>query len=652
VGVPEAAPFGSWRSPITAAAIASHAVPLSMPEILDGDVYWLEGKPLEGGRVTVVRYGGDGSRQELTPAPFYVRTRVHEYGGGAYVVHGSTIYFSNFADQRLYRQRIGGTPEPITPQPEIASGVRYADFTSTADGRLLIGVRERHSSAEGPEAINELVAMPSDGSADAQVIAEGHDFYSSPRISRDGRRLAWLNWDHPRMPWDGSELWVADLASDGTLSSHRQVAGGPEESIFQPEWSPDGVLHFVSDRSGWWNLYRLRNGEAEALAPIAAEFGSPQWQFGMALYAFLGDGRIACIFSQDGFDHLGLLRAGEPLQVADLPYTAYGRRIRASGNTVVFVAASPTEAAAVIRLDTSTGTREVLGRSLDPSAVPGAEYISRPRAIAFPTEDGKATAYAIYYPPTNPEFTGAAGGLPPLIVESHGGPTGMTLAQLDLGTQYWTSRGFGVVDVNYGGSSGYGRAYRNRLRGTWGIVDTDDCINAARYLATQGLVDGRRLAIRGGSAGGYTTLCALVFHDDFAAGASYYGVADCEALATDTHKFESRYLDGLIGPYPEARAVYYERSPIHFADRLSCPVILFQGLEDRVVPPSQAEEMVAALRAKDLPLAYIAFEGEQHGFRKAETIKRTLEAELYFYSRVFGFSLSEDIEPVEIENLP
>ncbi len=372
----------------------------------------------------------------------------------------------------------------------------------------------------------------------------------------------------------------------------------------------------------------------------------------MSTYAFLADGRIACIVSQDGIDRLAYVQPGQPtqLQSADLPYTAYTRRLRASGNTLVFIAASPTEAAAVIRLDTSSGERETLRRSLDQDVDP--KYISPPRSISFPTESGKAVGHALYYPPANADFVGPAGQLPPLIVESHGGPTAMTQAQLNLDIQYWTSRGFGVVDVNYGGSSGFGRAYRERLNGRWGIVDTEDCINAARYLAEQGEVDGERLAIRGGSAGGYTTLCALVFHDDFAAGASYYGVADCEALATDTHKFESRYLDGLIGPYPEAREIYRARSPIHFADQLSCPVILFQGLEDRVVPPSQAERMVDALRAKDLPFAYLAFEGEQHGFRKAETIQRTLEAELYFYSRVFRFPLAEEIEPVEIENLP
>jgi dipeptidyl aminopeptidase/acylaminoacyl peptidase len=650
--VPQAAPFGSWRSPISAAAIASHALPLSTPTILDGDVYWLEGKPLEGGRVTLVHLASDGARTELIPAPYYVRTRVHEYGGGAYLVHHGTVFFSNFADQRLYRRGPGEAPRPITPDPEVASGTRYADAEITADGRWLICVRERHTSAEGPEAINELAMLPTDGSEEAHTIAGGHDFYSNPRISPDGRSLAWLSWDHPRMPWDGSELWLADLSSDGALSNQRLVAGGPDESIFQPEWSPDGVLHFVSDRTGWWNLYRVNGDTVEALAPEAAEFGTPQWNFGMRTYAFLADGRIACIMSQDGFDHLVYVRPGQPaVQDAELPFTAYGRSIRSSGTDVVFIAASPTEAPAVIRLDTTTGQRQVLGRSLAEADVPAAGYISRPRSISFPTENGQATAYAIYYPPTNADFSGMPGDLPPLIVESHGGPTAMTLAQLDLGIQYWTTRGFGVVDVNYGGSSGYGRAYRQRLNGQWGIVDTEDCINAARYLAAEGEVDGRRLAIRGGSAGGYTTLCALVFHNDFAAGASYFGVADCEALAKDTHKFESRYLDGLIGPYPEARDVYYARSPIHFADRLSCPVILFQGLEDRVVPPAQAEEMVAALRAKDLPVAYLAFEGEQHGFRKAATIQRTLEAEWYFYSRVFKFPLSEKIEPIEIENL-
>jgi dipeptidyl aminopeptidase/acylaminoacyl peptidase len=652
--VPKQAPHGGWRSPVSAADIASSQVPLSAPEIVGRDVYWLEGKPTEGGRTVVVRLADDGTRHELTPAPYYVRTRVHEYGGGAYLVSGQTVFFSNFSDQRLYRQDAGAAPRPITPEPTVPSGDRYADAQITSDGRWLICVRERHAAAEGADASNELVVLPADGNGEARTIMSGHDFYSSPKISPSGRTLAWLSWDHPRMPWDGTELWVADLSGDGAVSNQRQLAGGPEESIFQPEWSPheSDALYFVSDRTGWWNLYRqtVAANEAEALAPMEAEFGTPQWTFGMSTYACLADGRLACVISQNGFDHLAFVQPGQPAEIADLPYTAISRRIRASGNSLVFIAASPTDPPAVIRMDASSGTREVLRRSLE--APPDAAYVSRPRAIAFPTAGGQATAYAIYYPPTNPDFEATSGELPPLIVESHGGPTSMTLAQLNVGVQYWTTRGFGVVDVNYGGSSGYGRAYRDRLRGTWGIVDTEDCIAAARYLADAGEVDGKRLAIRGGSAGGYTTLCALVFHHDFAAGASYYGVADCEALATDTHKFESRYLDGLIGPYPADKDVYYARSPIHFADQLSCPVILFQGLEDRVVPPSQAEMMVSALRAKDLPVAHLAFEGEQHGFRKAETIQRTLEAELYFYSRVFKFPMADEVEPIEIENLP
>jgi len=646
--MPHAAPFGSWQSPITAASVAAGEVPLGQIFIAGQDVYWTEGKPLEGGRNVVVRCSASGERTELTPAGFNVRTRVHEYGGGSYVVHGSSVFFSNFADQRLYRQEDGGAPGPITPEPATPSGERFADGRLTADGRLLICVRERHA-ADGGEATNELAVLSTDGSPAPRTIVSGHDFFSSPRISLDGRKLTWLTWDHPRMPWDGTEVWVGDLAADGSVSNPTCVAGGPRESIFQPTWSPDGVLHFTSDRTGWWNLYRLNGEQVEPLAPMDAEFGTPQWIFGMARYAFLDDGRIAAQYSKDGFDHLALIKPGQGIQTLDLPYTAYSSTLQSDGQRLVTIAASPNEAAAVIRITPGQGETEVLARSVSHSVDPG--YVSRPRPIAFPTAGGQATAYALYYPPANQDFVGTSGERAPLIVASHGGPTAMTTAQLNLETQFWTSRGFGVVDVNYGGSSGFGRAYRERLNGTWGIVDTEDCINAARYLAEQGEVDGERLAIRGGSAGGYTTLCALVFHDDFAAGASYYGVADCAALATDTHKFESRYLDGLIGPWPAARDVYYERSPIHFADRLSCPVILFQGLEDRVVPPAQAEAMVEALRTKGLPFAYLAFEGEQHGFRKAETIQRTLEAELYFYARVFGFAVAEDIEPVAIENL-
>jgi len=612
------AAHGSWRSPISAVLVAGGRLSLDALYVDGAELYWLEGRPAEGGRYVLVRNG-----QGVTARGFNVRTRVHEYGGGAYVVDNGVVYFSNFADQRLYRN-----DRPITAE----DGARYADARLTPDGQTIVCVRQLND-------VNDVVAIPADGSAPPLTIVRGHDFFSNPRISPDGQRLAWISWDHPRMPWDGTDLWVGNL--DGGAAEH--VAGGPEESIFQPEWSPAGELHFVSDRTGWWNIYSTRAPHD----PMEAEFGRPQWVFGMSTYAFLPGGRVAAIYSRDGLDHLALYEDGA-WRPFDLPYTAFAPQLVAWGERLAFIAASSSEPAAVIACDPATGQTEVLRRGFDAALDPG--HISRPEPMSFPTEGGQ-TAHAIFYPPANADYQAPEGERPPLIVVSHGGPTSQTQARFEPAIAFWTSRGFAVVDVNYGGSTGYGRAYRERLKGQWGIVDTADCINAARYLVEQGRVDGRRLAIRGGSAGGYTTLCALTFHDVFRAGASYYGVADLEELATDTHKFESRYLDTLIGPYPERADLYRARSPIHFAGQLSCPVILFQGLEDKVVPPSQAEVMVEALKAKGLPYAYLTFEGEQHGFRRAETIQRTLEAELYFYSRVFGFELAKPVEPIPIENL-
>ncbi len=644
-------PYGSWKSPIEASLLASTGVSLSHVRVAGDNLYWIEGRPREAGRCVIVRRRSDGEIEDLLPEEFNSRTRVHEYGGASLLVHDGDIFFSHFSDQRLYRMSPGKPPVAITPEPARPAALRYADCSGIPDRDVLFCVRESH--APDGEPVNEIVCLPRDGSRSPQVVVSGADFYSGPRVSPDGKRLAWLSWNHPNMPWDSTELRVADLARDGSITNPRCVAGdGSPESIFQPEWSPDGTLHFVSDRSGWWNLYAEVDGEIRPLAPMDAEFGAAQWVFGMSRYVFLSGGRIACIYSQGGFEHLALVELGSgQARRLDLPFTSYhSSDLRSDGDeTLFFLAGSPEASTALVRLDIPTGEFTILRKSLTLEVDPG--YISQPEPMEFST-DGGQTSHAIFYAPANKDFVGPPDEKPPLVVMSHGGPTGSSPLELSMKVQYWTSRGCAVVDVNYGGSTGYGREYRERLRGTWGIVDTADCINAAAHLVREGKVDGDRMAIRGGSAGGYTTLCALVFHDVFAAGASYYGVADLAALAEETHKFESRYLDRLIGPYPEAEELYRERSPIHFAERLSCPVIILQGLEDKVVPPAQAEVMVAALRKNGLPHAYVPFAGEQHGFRQAETVRRATEGELYFYSRVFGFTPAGAIEPVEIENFP
>ena len=639
------APYGSWKSPITSDSIVKGSIGLSQPLIDGPDVYWVEMRPTEGGRSVIVKQNASGVVGDITPPPFNARTRVHEYGGGDYTVRDGAVYFSNFSDQRLYVRRGEAAPEAITP----AADVRYADAViDQARGRLIC-VREDHTVANR-EAVNTLVGVKLEGNeTPGEVLVSGNDFYSSPRVSPDGSRLAWLTWNHPNMPWDGCELWVGTFGEDGSMVKSERIAGGREESIFQPEWSPDSVLYFVSDRSGWWNLHRVNSdGSVEPLREMQAEFGMPQWGFGMSTYACESAERIVCAYIENGVSQLALLdtrtKAFEPIVS---PYTDL-RFLRASPGYAVMRAGSPTEAAAIVKLDLETRTFEVLRPSSTLEIE--AAYLSTPRAVEFPTEDGR-TAHGFFYPPKNRDYGAPDGERPPLLVESHGGPTAAAATALSLGIQYWTSRGIAVLDVNYGGSTGFGRAYRERLKDKWGMIDVDDCANGARYLVGQGEVDGNRLMITGGSAGGYTTLCALTFRDTFNAGASHYGVSDAEALAKETHKFESRYLDGLMGPYPERRDIYVARSPINFTERLSCPVIFFQGLEDKVVPPNQAETMVEALRAKGIPVAYLPFEGEQHGFRQARNIKRALDGELYFYSRVFGFELAEPVEPVQIDNL-
>lgn len=643
---PQVSPFGSWKSPITSQLIVSESIGLGQVALDGEDIYWVETRPSEGGRHVIVKRAPDGQISDVTPAPFNARTRVHEYGGGAYVVGDGVVYFSNYEDQRLYRRDTDGQVRPITP----AGDLRYADGVIDRPRDRIICVREDHT---GPskEPVNTLVSLDPAGLNQPELLVSGNDFYSSPRLHPQESALAWLSWDHPNMPWDATQLWVAPINDDGSLGRAELVAGGDGESVLQPEWSPDGVLHFVSDRTGWWNLYRWRSDQVEPLYPIEAEFGKPPWLFGVASYGFQADQRIICCYNQQGTWRLACLdTTTRELTVIPTGYTEMGRGdLRVSSGKAVFEAGSATEPVSLLALDLSSHRIEVVRRSDGIQIDSG--YLSQPQPIEFPTEDG-LTAHAFFYKPQNRDFLPSPGEKPPLLVKSHGGPTGAASLALDLQVQYWTSRGFAVVDVNYGGSTGYGRSYRERLQGRWGIVDVDDCVNAVLYLAGLGEVDAERAAIRGGSAGGYTTLAALAFRDVFRAGASHYGVSDLEALAQDTHKFESRYLDGLVGPYPQRRDIYRERSPIYFTHQFSCALILFQGLEDRIVPPSQAELMFDAVRRKGLPTAYLPFPGEQHGFRQAQNIKRSLDAELYFYSRVFDFQLADPIEPVTIENLP
>ncbi len=644
VSSPQTAPYGTWRSPITTDLITGRRIGVAVPRIDGDDVYWLESRPEQGGRSAIVRRAADGSIADAVPGEFNVRTRVHEYGGGAYNVRDGVLIFSHFHDTRLYRQDRDGQPRPITP----AAALRYADPIFDPGRNRLIAVREDHTG-DG-EAVNSIVALDIEGDEQGgTILASGADFYANPRLSPDGRRLSWVQWRHPNMPWDGTELWAGEIGKDGMLASTEKVAGGESESIFQPEWSPDSTLYFVSDHTGWWNLYRRsESNEDEALVPMEAEFGVPQWVFGMLTYAFLDAETMLVTYTRDGSWNMATIDiASGALTAIETPFTEIADPVAANGKAV-FVGGSATIPSSIVLYDRAKGTFETLKRSLEVEIDPG--YLSIPAPVEFPTGNG-LTAHAFLYPPTNKDFVAPEGELPPLLVQSHGGPTGATSTALSLAVQYWTSRGFAVLDVNYGGSTGYGRPYRQRLNAAWGIVDVEDHVNGAKHLIDQRLADPERTAIRGWSASGYTTLAALTFSDLFRAGASHFGISDLETMTADTHKFESRYLDGLIGPYPDRRDIYIERSPIHHLDRLSAPLALFQGSEDTVVLPNQAEMMYEAMAARGLPVALTIFEGEGHGFRRAENIRRSLEGELDFYGQVFGFTPDGDIEAIEIANL-
>ena len=637
--------YGSWTTPVTAAFLAASSISVSEPAMEMGEFYWKEARPKEGGRYVLVHRQGTGIAQ-LTPRGFNVRTTVHEYGGGDYFVHEGRVYFSNYSDQRLYVQDPGSRPRAITPG---GVDLRYADGVVDKKRSRIVMVREDHR-VRGRQAVNTVVGIDLAEGGPGKVLVSGNDFYSNPRLNPEGSRLAWLTWSHPNMPWDGTELWVGRLGADGRIQEKEIVAGGARESIFEPEWSPDGTLYFVSDKTGWWNLYREGRGgaEAEALLPMKAEFGGPQWSFRPLRYAFESPDSIVCAYVIEGTSYLGRLDTSiGRLNEVKIPYTEITEVLAWPGHALL-VAGSPIKPISIVTLDLDTGRTRVLRRSIERVVDPG--YLSGPEAIRFPTENGKE-AYAFYYPPRNKDFRAPPGEKPPLVVMSHGGPTSAVTTTLKHSIQYWTGHGLAVADVNYGGSTGYGREYRERLKGNWGVVDVDDCVNAAKYLVRRGEVDGGKVAIRGGSAGGYTTMCAVTFRSFFKAGASLFGISDLEGFDETTHKFESRYNESLIGPYPEREEVYRERSALHHADWVSCPLILFQGLEDKIVPPAQSKKFYEAVKKKGLPVVYVAFEGEQHGFRRVENIKRAMELELYFYSRVFGFKPADRIKPVRIENM-
>ena len=632
-----ATPYGTWASPITAGMIADTTISLSSVLVDGSDIYWLEGRPSEGGRVVLMRRTDTGP-VDVLPTGYSARSRVQEYGGGAAIVSGGVAFFVNFEDQRIYRLEDGGVPEAISPD----TGDRHADMFHDVARNRLVCVRERHVD---DAMVNELIAVDLD-SGGCTALVEGHDFVSNPRISPNGTTLSWIGWDLPDMPWDSAALWVAPIGLDGDVGPGAKLAGGKGVSVFQPTWAPDESLVFAVDPDGWWNLHRWDGTEVSSICSMEAEFGLPQWVFGMRTFDVNPSGAIVTAYTRDGAWQLAFIDEGA-LQRIDVPYTDIAAP-QWVDDKIIFIGSSAHAASAILLLDPASGAIETLRTSL--TADLDTDGLSVPSSISFETTDGD-TAYGFYYPPMSATNISPQDERPPLIVRGHGGPTGATSPSFSLAIQFWTSRGFAVLDVNYRGSTGFGRGYREALYGRWGEADVDDMVRGAEHLVASGQADPARLAIRGGSAGGYTALAALAFRDTFSGGASLYGIGDLMTLARDTHKFESRYLDLLIGPLPETEQLYRDRSPIEHVDALNCPVIFLQGEDDKVVPPNQAEAMVDALDAKGIPVAYVLFEGEGHGFRKAENVSRALESELGFYGRIFGFTPADDLPALDIRNL-
>ncbi len=638
----EIRPYGAWDSPLTGESMVQSSLRLGQIQV-DGDkVFWTEGRPNEKGRTALMRWSISGTIQEYGDPGHDVRTRAHEYGGGAFLTDNSRCFYINNEDQQIYEVIDANKARQITDH----QGFRYADLLIDEQRNCLFAIAEDHARTDDVQ--NMVVRIPLGDNGEQYVIAGGHDFYANPQLSPDGSQLLFITWDLPDMPWDSSQLWLASLDEKGNPEAVECIAGGENESIFQPLWDPDGSIYFVSDRSNWWNLYHYSSGISTCILKMDAEFGLPQWVFGMSTYTILRTGELVATYRElEGSKLIHIDVKNQSFNRIDVPYSVIDQ-VRGSGDRIAFLGYTDSAPGAVVSMNLKNGELDILQRSSDVEI--SIRNVSQPKLISFESHPDEAT-YAWYYPPCNPDFEAPQHDKPPLIVLSHGGPTAYSSMAFSPGIQFWTLRGFAVVDVNYSGSTGFGRAYRERLKGTWGIRDVEDCAAAAQHLVREGEVDPDRLIIKGSSAGGYTTLAALTFSDVFKAGASYYGVGDLTTLAQDTHKFESRYLDQLVGPYPEAKETYIDRSPLNHADQLKCPVIFLQGLEDPVVPPEQAESMVAALKQNRIPVAYLPFGGESHGFRRATTIVKAIESEYAFYMKVFGITPSGDLEAVEIFNL-
>lgn len=633
-------PYGSWKSPISGKSLVQNSLRLGQIQMSGESIYWTEGRPAEKGRTALMGYS-HGELHEITAPENDVRTRAHEYGGGAFLCEEDATYYINNSDQQIVEVLESGVSRQLTQAP----AYRFADMIRDVERNLLYAVGENH--LDSTNILNCLLKV-SISTGELHIIAQGHDFYSNPQLSPDGTQLLFLTWDHPKMPWDGTQLHLAGLNKEGDITGDQEIAGGITESIFQPCWDPDGSLYFVSDRTGWWNLYHYSDSEIKCILEKQSEFGLPQWVFGMSTYAVLNSGDLVAAYTDTSGSHLIRIDVKRgSFKNINVPYSTIDQ-VRGAINRIAFIGSTDSHPSEVVTIDLDTYTQSSLRKAAETKIEQ--HFVSSAQHISFETAPNEKT-HAWFYPPHNPGYKAGPKDLPPLIVLSHGGPTGNSSGDFNLAIQYWTTRGFAIVDVNYSGSTGYGRKYRERLIGNWGIRDVHDCAAAANYLANQGWVDRERLIIKGGSAGGYTTLAALTFLNVFKAGASYYGIGDLTLLAKDTHKFESRYLDSMIGPYPDRKQLYLDRSPLFFADELDCPVIFMQGLDDPVVPPDQAESMVAALKKNGVPVAYLPFEGESHGFRQSSTIIKAIESEYYFYARIFGIEPAEPVEPIEIFNL-